>query len=438
MNIKSKHLYAVADNGPPQPTVDPFPADMPSLQQQATPTCRARIIVIDDDADFCIEMADWITSAGHEAFWQDDSSQEKLLRQYPMDIAMVDLNMPGVDGIALLNQVYGNAQHKPALILVSGMGEDVLRSASLYASQSGFPVLGALQKPFTSEALTRYLSGSPGGAADGAAGPGWRELPIVFGRLQEALDFGLPPIEFQPKISIRDCAFLGCEALLSTGMPGLGNVPAPLQIEAMRVMGRLSEFTWLMTKHAIDASVRWQDRHAPRPVAVNWPLEVIIEEHCVSRLLQLVDQARLAPACVTIELSEHDTHGSSPKALETLTRLRIHGFGISLDDYGQENSNLYQLSVLPLTEAKIDRELIAQMPEWPRTTKLIEETVAMFRRMGIGVVAEGVETLNQATLLRRSGCDGIQGHLIARKMPPGECLEWVQAWETMRSRPSTM
>lgn len=435
---KSKHTDAVAAGSPSQPFVGTPGSGSPLPELKSAPTCRARIIVIDDDADFCIEMADWITSAGHEAFWQDDSSQEKLLRQYPMDIAMVDLNMPGVDGIALLNQVYGNTQHKPALILVSGMGEDVLRSASLYASQSGFPVLGALQKPFTSEALTRYLSGSPAGLADGVAGPGWRELPIVFGRLKDALDSGLPSIEFQPKISIRDCAFLGCEALLATVMPGLGNVPAPLQIEAMRVMGRLSEFTWLMTEQAIRASAQWQDCHAPRPVAVNWPIEVITEDHCVSRLLQMVTQAHLTPACVTIELSEHDTHGTSPKALENLTRLRIQGFGISLDDYGQENSNLYQLSILPLTEAKIDRELIAQMPEWPRTTTLIEETVTMFRRMGIGVVAEGVETLNQATLLRRSGCDGIQGHLIARKMPPGECLDWVRAWETMRSRPTTM
>lgn len=404
---------------------DARPLHLPHLRSGVTP--KYRILVIDCDTASGPDWTDSMEALGHNVLREDGANEVAIARNRAVDIAVVDLDRRGIDSIDMLTRAYSERRAKPALIIVSGLGEEILRSASLCAAQHGHLVLGALSKPVEPSRLTKYMALAQNPAETTMIS--WRELPVMFSRLKAALDADGPLIEYQPKVSMRNRVFLGCEALLSANIPDLGHVPAKVQIEAIRMMGRLSDFTWQMTQRAIRESTRWQTGQAPRPVAINWPLETLLEPRCITRLDRLVEISGLQPACVTIELSEQEAYGANTKAVEAITRLRIRGYGISLDDFGQEHSNLYQLSILPITEAKIDRALISQMSDWPRAEMLIAETVTMFHRIGIHAVAEGVETSDQAARLWRLGCHEIQGHLIAKKMPLRDCLNWIRIWE---------
>ena len=110
-----------------------------------------------------------------------------------------------------------------------------------------------------------------------------------------------------------------------------------------------------------------------------------------------------------------------------LTRLRLKGFGLSIDDFGIGYSSFEQLDRIPFTELKLDRSFVNKGTEDATAHAILQGSIDMARRMGLTTVAEGVETEGQLELVRMLGCDRIQGYLIARPMPADELIAWLRA-----------
>lgn len=115
------------------------------------------------------------------------------------------------------------------------------------------------------------------------------------------------------------------------------------------------------------------------------------------------------------ELTEDSIYDSSTDALAVLARLRLAGFGLSLDDVGRRQSGLLQVANLPITEVKIDLEILAQARRWAKSRSIFGSIAELGRRLGLSVVAEGVKTRDDLALVRSLPVDYVQGFLVSRK-----------------------
>jgi EAL domain-containing protein (putative c-di-GMP-specific phosphodiesterase class I) len=133
---------------------------------------------------------------------------------------------------------------------------------------------------------------------------------------------------------------------------------------------------------------------------------------------------------VIFEITETMAMTEVAAALENLTRLRMRGFGLSVDDYGTGFSSLRQLTRVPFTELKIDQEFVQGCAANPSSRTIVESSVEMARRLGITSVAEGVETQEDWDVLKAAGCDVAQGFLIAKPLENDSFLAFCIAEST--------
>jgi EAL domain-containing protein (putative c-di-GMP-specific phosphodiesterase class I) len=114
--------------------------------------------------------------------------------------------------------------------------------------------------------------------------------------------------------------------------------------------------------------------------------------------------------------------------LEGLARLRMKGFGLSIDDYGTGYSSMQQLGRIPFTELKIDKSFVTDSAANPQNRVILESSIDMARKLGLKTVAEGIETRSDWNLLKELGCTIAQGYYIAKPMSAADFLDWVPEW----------
>jgi len=389
---------------------------------------RPVVLIIDDDREFCAEAAEFLDRNGYSCLIMERPNSRHFHMPFRPDFVVLDLNLPSIDGFEIIAKYLRSWAKTPALVVVSGMDEGILRAATAAALANRLPVLGALTKPIRPNRLMELLrmpQAAPGPALSRVK---WSEAPIVLQRLQEGLERKTVHIDFQPIVRLTDGGFAGAEALVANEFEGLGYVSAETQIDALLTLGRLDEFTWVMTESALSACRSWARPGERLPVSINVRRRTLENPNLVERLLNLVERYELKPEDLVVELSEEDAFNSRDAVLGNLGRLRLHGFGVALDDFGVHHSNLGQLVRLPISEVKIDGSLIADIVGWNRSATIVGDIIATCRREGFSVVAEVVETEQQATLLRRLGCEKIQGRLVGPKMPIERLLSWSSTW----------
>jgi EAL domain-containing protein (putative c-di-GMP-specific phosphodiesterase class I) len=137
-------------------------------------------------------------------------------------------------------------------------------------------------------------------------------------------------------------------------------------------------------------------------------------------IVDAVSAAGFEPAEVLLEVTESAIMADAPTAVGVLTRLRERGFAIAVDDFGTGHSSLAYLRHLPVTVLKIDRSFVSEVATDPSALAIAGSIVELARTVGLTVVAEGVETPEQADLLRTLGCDAAQGWLWSRAVSPDE------------------
>ncbi|HVT03669.1 MAG TPA: EAL domain-containing protein [Thermoanaerobaculia bacterium] len=131
---------------------------------------------------------------------------------------------------------------------------------------------------------------------------------------------------------------------------------------------------------------------------------------------------------MVLEVTESAAATDVGKALENLARLRMKGFGLSIDDYGTGYSSMQQLTRIAFTELKIDQSFVTKATRHESARVILESSLSMAKKLRITAVAEGVETQQDWDLLRRLDCDLAQGYFIARPMAAEIYLGWIEDW----------
>ncbi|NUQ11737.1 MAG: EAL domain-containing protein [Gemmatimonadaceae bacterium] len=241
------------------------------------------------------------------------------------------------------------------------------------------------------------------------------------GRLRRALDRGELVLHFQPKIELASGRISGAEALLrwndaETGLvPPLEFIPMLEQSGLILPVGR-----WVMAE-AIRASQMLRENGLP-PVrmAVNVSPVQLRHEGFVASVEAAVKAANGSPHGLDIEVTEGVVMEDIDTNIEKLRQLRGLGVGVAIDDFGSGYSSLAYLARLPADVIKIDRTFVHTMAHDPDHTSIVSTVISLAHSLNRLVVAEGVEDMEQARLLRLLRCDHVQGYLYGRPVPFAE------------------
>jgi diguanylate cyclase (GGDEF)-like protein/PAS domain S-box-containing protein len=234
---------------------------------------------------------------------------------------------------------------------------------------------------------------------------------------------------YQPVVDLNTGSVVGLEALVRWRHPERGILP-PIEFvglaEETGLIGRIGEW---MLRQACWQARRWRDLHRQEPplwVAVNLSVKELEQPHLVDDLVQLLAVNALAPEAIAIELTESVVMDDARAVLRRLWELKQLGVRLVIDDFGTGYSSLDRLRRMPFETLKVDRSFIADMDVAPGGTSLVAAIIAMAHSLGLGVVAEGVETLEQLAQLRRLGCDQFQGYLVGWPAPATEAEELLR------------
>ena len=238
-------------------------------------------------------------------------------------------------------------------------------------------------------------------------------------------------VHYQPKVSLQHDRIVGAEALVRWQRPGQERLQPPDSFiplaERCALIGPLTD---IVLEQSVADCVLWQTSLLPPlNVAVNISPRVLLDRTFPSRVALTLARHGLPAALLTLEITETLAVSDSVVVEEVLEALHTLGVRLSVDDFGTGFSSLTFLTRLAVDEIKIDRQFVATMATDPKAASLIRTTVELAHRMEAQVVAEGVETAEQASALAFVGCDIAQGWHFARPLPHEALQDLILRWD---------
>jgi diguanylate cyclase (GGDEF)-like protein len=245
--------------------------------------------------------------------------------------------------------------------------------------------------------------------------------------LREALYSDQLALAFQPKMGLADGQVHGVEALLRWTHPSRGPVPPMDFIPAAEATNLITPLSHRVLGMAVLQAKRWIDEGIPMRVSVNIPPRCLIEGDFVTVVTGALEASGVPPPLLCLELTETSLMTDIDTALGVIMQLRALGIELSIDDFGTGFSSLSYLRRLPVGELKIDKSFVQGVLVHEQDQILIKATIDLAHRLGMSVVAEGVEDERSAAMLAQLGCDLGQGYLYSKPLPGLELSRWVAA-----------
>jgi EAL domain-containing protein (putative c-di-GMP-specific phosphodiesterase class I)/DNA-binding response OmpR family regulator len=389
------------------------------------------ILLVDDDPLELEIIADDLANLGVRRVLKVQSGAaalELIKRGEPITTLMTDIYMPNMDGPQFLRQL-AETGCAIRIVLVSGLNRDIMYSIGTLGRSHGLSVVGFIHKPVQPEALKALLVGAAGSAARSRQGvvaePG---LDLSVPRLLQAIEQHEIHPWYQPKVDSTQLCVVGVEALARWRLPGGALVSPGRFIPAIESAGLSDALLFGMLAQVLADMQRWRAAGRNFKVAVNLSMSCAFQLDLPDRLLALLKQFGIPAKQIVIEVTESQLMADKCAVMETLTRLSLMGFVLSIDDFGSGYSSLSQVATLPFGELKIDLSLVQQAGRDIKADAILQSTVTLGRSLGMEVVAEGVETFEQIDILRNFGAPVLQGYLIAHPMPAKQLDAWLDNW----------
>ena len=311
-----------------------------------------------------------------------------------------------------------DAGWRPRTVLVGAidvMDSEIIRRSAIRA---GLDVVRVLAKPsfFANVAMT--LS---------ALGAQQEQLPHgdLAVRKLDAIPSDEIEVQYQPIVSIPGRVVSRIEALVRWRHPQHGLIGPDQFIGLAERSGAIVTLTWEVLARAVDQQVAWKKEGLSLSMSVNISALVLTSLETAKEILALLDARGMDPRSLILEITETERARYPAVARSLLTRLRAAGVGISMDDYGVGYSDLGRLQYYPFSDLKMDRGLVARLPDDQEGRDIASMLVALAAREGVSLTGEGIETQAQWDALEAIGCDFAQGFMIARPMPADEVVGWI-------------
>lgn len=396
------------------------------------------VLIVDDSALQRSHAASLCRRAGIDLIYEAGNGIEALellsMLVLTPGVMLLDLEMPGMDGVELIQQLHQRNLAVP-IIIVSGREQALIDSIATMTRSMGFSVPGAMRKPLHAGDLERALREYGEAqrypvAHDEPAMPSLRPTD-----LGHAIDAGEIIVHYQPKVDIRTGIIRGLEALARWAHPQHGMIPPNRFIPMAEQNGLIRPLTLSVIPQVLAQLAGWNARGLRWSVSINLSPSLLDDADLVPVIVDLVQRHGVAPAQIVFEITESSVASHLSVSLGVLARLRLKGFGLSIDDYGTGFSSMLQLARIPFTELKIDRSFVHGAHQRKRSRVLLQSALDMARQLGLITVAEGIETIEDWLLLQSFDCCVGQGYLIARPMPAHALPAWLN---THRERLSSL
>jgi diguanylate cyclase (GGDEF)-like protein len=239
---------------------------------------------------------------------------------------------------------------------------------------------------------------------------------------------------YQPRINIGSGTIVGAEALIRWQHPELGLISPARFIPLAEETGLIIPIGEWVLKTACRQKREWHRKdpvHAPVSVSVNISGHQFSQGNLVNIMEKILVDTGLDPSCLELEITESVIMKNADSTVALLHKLKDMGVKLSMDDFGTGYSSFNYLKRFPLDIIKIDRSFIKDITNSPRDAAIIKAMIVMAHTLEMKVVAEGVETEEQLSLLQDMGCDEMQGFLLCRPLPAEHVHEFLEIWDGM-------
>jgi EAL domain-containing protein (putative c-di-GMP-specific phosphodiesterase class I) len=387
-------------------------------------------LIVDDDAVARRLAAGVLRAIGCEPVFEATDGVEGLayLRRdvTPVDVVICDLDMDGMDGVEFLSEL-GAERPGMAVVLASGMHRSIMAAVEEVARSSGLRVLGVIDKPVDRQRLGKMLEPVKQGTT--SAGANAIDESFTHDEIRQGLNDRQFVLYYQPKVDLRDGKLVGAEALARWNHPERGLVPPMSFIPAAEQSGLINELTWTLFDSGLRTAAEWQSEGRDITLSVNITVGFLEELAVTENIMALTQSQKVMPDRIVLEITESTATTDVVPVIGNLARLRMRGFGLAIDDFGTGYSTMQQLSRIPFNELKVDRTFIAGATQQADVRAILESSVELGRRLRLQTTAEGIETLDELSLLRSIGCDTAQGFLFAKPMEPSAFRAWADEWD---------
>jgi diguanylate cyclase (GGDEF)-like protein/PAS domain S-box-containing protein len=245
--------------------------------------------------------------------------------------------------------------------------------------------------------------------------------------LRTAIDKEQFVLHYQPQIALRTGRVTGAEALLRWQRPGHGLVGPSEFLSRAEENGLIVPINEWALREACREAKSWQQRgHPPTRISVNLSSIQFFKQNVPLMVAKILAETRLEPWLLDLELTESIVMHNAEAVSKDLQQLRELGVGISIDDFGTRYSTLSYVKHFPVDRLKIDQCFVRDIATNPSDAAIVRAIVSLGHSLDLEIVAEGVETLQQTTLLRAEGCDEVQGFYFGGPMVAEDLMAFVR------------
>lgn len=391
----------------------PAPRTPEALSPPSSPLASLSVLVVDDH-DFQRRTAlTLLGRLGVSALSEARGGTEalELLSACAPDVIICDIDMPGMDGVEFIRHI-AERRLAGAVVVASGLERSVLNAVEAVGHGYGLQVLGSVEKPLTarrlSELLATYRRPPTAGHVEALSET----------ELHAALDDGRIDVRFEPIVDLKS-------GLIS----GAGTVPwlvdAGRTVAADQMSAQLAPlFTDYLLEAACDCVGELDDLALWTPIVRSALADVGVAD----RLLGVVRGRAIDPRRIVLTVGEHQVRHSSPAELDVLTRLRVKGFGVCLENYGAGHLSDEALRRIPVTALLLTPQLVRGAAADPLRTAALEEALDAAGGHGLPAIAGGCDDADDYELLLQLGCSHARGNFISPPIERTELAARARDW----------
>jgi diguanylate cyclase (GGDEF)-like protein len=245
--------------------------------------------------------------------------------------------------------------------------------------------------------------------------------------LRDAVDHGDFVLYYQPQMDMRTGKTVGMEALIRWQHADKGIISPLKFIPLAEEIGLILSIGDWVIEQVCEQLAFWKSKNIPvHPISVNLSVKQLSQPDLGEHIQSALDKHKVPANLITIEITESLSLDTAEEQLETLNRIKSVGVGISIDDFGTGYSNLNYLKKYPIDEIKIDKSFVDEITSDPHDKAIATTIIAIAHNLNLRVVAEGVETKEQLSVLAKNGCDILQGYYYSQPLPEREMTKLLE------------
>lgn len=373
-----------------------------------------RILIIDDDISICELLKDVAESCGYLAEFTTSGAEFKIIfNRFKPDVLILDLHLGDTDGIELLRYLsFLNTSCK--VILISGYEERVLSIANKLGALHGLEMLTALQKPISISIVKDILEDIQKGNKNFDAED-----------IQQAISNHELILYFQPKIAVKNNQIIGVETLLRWLRQNKALIMPDKFIPYVEQNNLINAVTLEVINVAMNAIPILQ-KHIPELIiSINLSGKDLNDLEFPDKIADLIRKNKIPPEKICFEVTETAIMGQMKVAMEILTRLRLKGFLLSVDDFGTGYYSLIELRKMPINELKIDKSFVVDILKNKDDQVITKALIDLGHNLGLDVTAEGVESKEVFERMSDYNCDKVQGFYFSEALPLDQMENWI-------------